>query len=432
MNLLAKNCNSKKIQSVITYRFLLILLLISPFVRPQIFNEFKLLANDASINNFFGVSVSISGNRALIGSSGKNSFAGAAYVFDFDKNTNMWVQSATLEASDAAANNSFGNTVSLLGNRAIIGSLRDTDNGTGSGSAYIFEFDTLNNTWLQTKKLLPTIGAVGDSFGSAVSLSEGRVLVASLGNDIAGNSSGAVYVFDYNSLTKDWTQTQILVGNDTANLDAFGISVSLQGDRALIGSYLDDDTSLESGSAYIFEFDGLLWNQIQKLTANDPANNDNFGYSVSLFGDRALVSAYRNSDDGENAGSVYIFEFDSVNWNQTTNLTALDASANHLFGSSVALVNNKALIGAQGNDLGDPVFDFNSGAAYVFEFDGTTWNQTARIIPSDSTALDGFGSSICAFNNKIIVGAFQNDDSGNSSGSSYIFTDVIFIDGFDF
>ena len=154
-----------------------------------------------------------------------------------------------------------------------------------------------------------------------------------------------------------------MTANDAAERDQFGISVSISGDYAVIGAYTDDDDGGSSGSAYIFTRDGNEWTQQAKLTANDAAANDNFGNFVSISGDYAVIGACLDDDDGGESGSAYIFTRDGYDWNQQAKLTADDAAEGDRFGFSVSIDGDYAIVGAFWNDDDGE----NSGSAYIYQ-----------------------------------------------------------------
>ena len=364
----------------------------------------KLTASDAVANDRFGTSVSLDGNRALIGADNR----GFAYIFEYDGTA--WQQSDKLIADDRGAGDMFGCSVSLSGDRALIGSSWDNDRGTFSGSAYIFDYD--GSAWSQSAKLVADDGASDDWFGYAVSLSGKRVLIGAYRDDDRGVDSGAAYLFDYNG--SDWIQSVKLTASDGAAEDWFGYAVSLSGDRALIGAHYDDDRGTKSGSAYIFDYDGSAWSQRAKLTASDGAAYDYFGKSVSLSGNRALIGAYGDDDQGSKSGSAYIFDYDGSTWNQSAKLTADDGEEDDWFGRSVSLSGNRALIGAYGdNDV--------QGSAYIFDYDGSTWSQHAKLTADDGENDDRFGWSVSLSGDRALIGAYRDDDLGSRSGSAYLF-----------
>ena len=145
-----------------------------------------------------------------------------------------------------------------------------------------------------------------------------------------------------------WTQQQKLTASDGASEDRFGYSVSLSGDYALIGASFVDDNGSESGSAYVFVRSGTTWTQQQKLTASDGAANDHFGYSVSLSGDCALIGAWGDDDSGSESGSAYVFVRSGTTWTEQQKLTASDGASTDLFGYSVSISGDTAIVGACG------------------------------------------------------------------------------------
>jgi hypothetical protein len=385
--------------------------------------EAKLTASDGAEGDLFGWSVSLSDNRALIGAyrdddNGSNS--GSAYVFELSGST--WTETAKLTASDGAAGDNFGWSVSLSGDRALIGAPFDDDGGL----AYVFELS--GSIWTETAKLTASDGTASDYFGYSVSLSDNRALVGSIGDDDNGDSSGSSYVFEPSGST--WTQTAKLTASDGAAGDNFGWSVSLSGDRALIGAPFDDDNGSNSGSAYVFELSGSMWAETAKLTASDGAAGDIFGSSVSLSDDRALAGARNDADNGSNSGSAYVFDLSGSTWTQTAKLTASDGTMSDYFGDSVSLSGDRALVGArEGNVNGS-----NSGSAYVFELSASTWTETAKLTASDGAEWDNF-DSVSLSGDRALVGALFDDDNGSDSGSAYVFglppADGIFADRFE-
>ena len=374
----------------------------------------KLLAADGVPNDQFGLSVSLSGDRALVGAPGTNdngTSSGSAYVFDFDGTA--WAETTKLLPADGSTTDRFGLPVSLSGNRVLIGSKGDDDDGTRSGSAYVFDFD--GAAWSETRKLRPAGNSAGDRFAVSVSLSGDRALVGAAFDNNNGTDSGSAYVFGFDGTA--WSETSKLLPSDGEAGDRFGSSVSLSGDRALVGSAFDGDNGFESGSAYVFNFDGSDWNESAKLRPVDGASRDEFGRSLSLFGDRALIGAAFDDDNGSSSGSTYVFDFDGLAWNETAKLLPIDGSAIDYFGSSVSLFGNRALVGA----LRDTDNGIDSGSAYVFDFDGTAWTETTKLLPADGAEGDFFGSSVSLSGDRGLVGAFRDDDNGTDSGSAYVY-----------
>ena len=207
--------------------------------------------------------------------------------------------------------------------------------------------------------------------------------------------------------------TSKLLASDGAESDTFGSSADISGDYAVIGARNDDG----KGSAYIFFNNGAGWSEQQKLTASDGASGDTFGGSSAISGDYAVVGAYRNSGAGSTAGAAYIFQRSGTGWSQQVKLTGSDTVDGDTFGYSVDISGNYMIAGAQGDDnVGQ-----NSGSAYIFFNNGSSWNQQAKLTPSDEADLDCFGRSVAISDEYAVIGAYQDDDMGAQSGSVYVF-----------
>jgi hypothetical protein len=383
--------------------------------------ETKLTASDAAAGDLFGFSVAIDGDTAVVGAYGDNfgqaSGQGSAYVFE--RRAGAWIEVAKLTASDAAGGDRFGWSVAISGDRAIVGA---PFNGDGAdainvGSAYVFERDAGGpDAWDQVASLNAGDAAAGDFFGSSVAISGDRAVVGAPGDD----SSGSAYLFERDA-GGGWHAAGKLRASDAAAADAFGGSVAIGVDTVVAGAWGDDN---QQGAAYVFERDAGSgsWNQVDKLIASDAAAGDLFGTSVALSGDIVVVGANLNDHDGgANAGAAYIFGRNGgppVAWDEVTRLTASDAGPGDLFGRSVAISGDRALVGATGDDS-------NSGSAYLFERDtgGTgAWSEEGKVTASDAAALDLFGASVGISGDAVIVGAHGDTHAGGTgAGSAYVF-----------
>ncbi len=248
---------------------------------------------------------------------------------------------AKLLASDGAGGDQFGWSASVWGDVAVIGAPFDDDNGSGSGSAYIYRFD--GTSWAAEAKLLAADAAEGDRFGDSVSVSGDTAVIGANADDDNGFDSGSAYVFRFDGT--NWVQEAKLLAADGAEVDFFGDSVSFSGDTAVIGAYRDDDNGNQSGSAYVYRFDGTSWVQEAKLLAADGAVGDELGFSISVSGDTAVIGAYRDDDNGTNSGSAYIFDLNCITA-PGPSLIGDDYIADlYAFGSLFASNNDTALVG---------------------------------------------------------------------------------------
>ena len=397
----------------------------------------KITAPDGADGDQFGISVSVSGDTAIIGAYGDDDenngslSSGSAYIFE-KNNGDEWIETQKLTVSDGEKSDWFGYSVSISGDTAIIGAYGDDDNNDDSGSAYIFEKNS-GDEWMKTQKITAPDGGTGDYFGYSVSVSGDTAIIGAYGDDTnIGDDSGSAYIFEKNS-GDEWMKTQKITASSVDEEDYFGYSVSVSGDTAIIGAYGDDDTNIgsDSGSAYIFERntdDDGNWpaTETQKLIAPDGERSDQFGISVSVSGDTAIIGANRDDTNiGSDSGSAYIFERntdDNGNWLTIPlqKLTASDGAESDYFGYSVSISGDTAIIGAYGDDDNGA----ETGSAYIFKknSDGT-WSKTVKLVAGDDGAAeDRFGYSVAVSDENIVIGAYQDDDDNNgaNSGSAYI------------
>jgi len=373
----------------------------------------KLIPSDGATGDSFGSSVSIDGDVCVVGAPTNDSNSigedsGSAYIFRFDGSD--WVQEAELTASDGSGWDLFGISVSIAGDLCVVGANGDDDHGDHTGSAYIFRYDEFN--WVQEQKLLAFDGTQNDEFGGSVSLSGDLCIVGASGDDDSGNGSGSAYVFRFNG--SDWVYEYKLLASDGQAGDLFGSSVSLSGDLCVVGAKFDGDNGDKAGSAYIFRYDDPNWIQEAKLLPSDGEAEDFFGSSVSGDGNLCLIGAHGDDDMGEHTGSAYVFRFTDPNWVQEAKLTASDGGAWDSFGRSVAISGDVGLIGAYlDSDNGS-----ESGSAYIFRFDGSNWDEETKLAGFDSAEHDHFGWSVSVDFDNAIVGAIRQNDY---TGAAYTF-----------
>jgi hypothetical protein len=343
-----------------------------------------------------------------------------------------WGQVKKLTASDGTATDIFGRSISISGDTLVVGAVGDDDAGLNSGSAYVFGRNQGGaDNWGQVKKLTASDAAAGDSFGSSVSVSGDTVVASAVADDTAaGADAGSAYVFARNQGGADnWGQVKKLTASDAAALDDFGRSVSISVDTVVVGSRLDDDAGSASGSAYVFarnQGGTDNWGQVKKLTASDASNGDWFGHAVSISGDTVVVGADMTGDVMHLAsGSAYVFERNhggANNWGQAQKLNAADAAADDEFGRSVSISGDVIVVGAQNDDT-QLVTDH--GSAYVFERNlggANNWGEVEKLSAPDAAAGDQFGFSVSISGETVVTGA-QLDDTpaGSNSGSAYVF-----------
>jgi hypothetical protein len=384
-------------------------------------NEFqRIKAADAEVNDNFGRSVGLSGNTAIIGAWHDNipgmpvkNDAGGAYIFR-DSGSGTWTQIDKVFADDAAAGNMFGSSVAISGNTAIVGSpLR-----AGGGAAYIFR-DNGAGDWVQIDRITADNAIAGDEFGYSVAIDGNTAVVGAWKR---GASAGAAYVFRDNG-SGDWTQIGSLTANDAAMGDQFGVSVAISGSTAMVGASFDANVASLAGAVYVFQEagGGGGWSQADKLLPNDAALAKQFGSSVAMAGTTAVIGAIGDATGASSAGAAYVFQRNgSLVWQQQDKLNPSDPTHTGQFGVSVALSGNTALVGANQNSVNGMV----TGSAYLFRNNGAgAWNQIRRLSPSDGEAGDWFGYSTGISGGTALVGSVLANDSiaGIDTGAGYLY-----------
>lgn len=302
----------------------------------------KITAPERTVNGNFGMSVAIHGDYAVVGSQYENNSAGAAYVFTKGHSGSIgWALLKKLVASDGSFSDYFGGSVSLSDNYAIIGASNKAWIDAGgpimyqAGAAYIFKKDAGGeDSWTEVKKIVATVPAEGDNFGNSVAISDDYSVIGAVNEDDSSeetntiNSSGSAYIFQ-NSLggPENWGFVKKITAAVRGNNNRFGSSVAISGKNIIVGSDYDDRDSQDanymenSGAAYIFSKDNggaNNWGQLRKVTATTRATNSNFGIAVGISGQNALVGASLESNDQSEtdnkiyAGAAYFISSTSV------------------------------------------------------------------------------------------------------------------------
>ena len=353
----------------------------------------KLTASGGAGGDQFGASVSVSAGTAVVGAPGAGSLVGAAYVFI--QSGSSWAQQAKLSATDGAAGDSFGDSISLSGNTAAVGALAKN---SGRGAAYVFARSGTN--WTQQAELTASDGANGDGFGRSISADANTVVV---GANAKSFNTGAAYVFVNSGA--GWSQQAVLAASDATESYQFAFSVGVSGDTVVAGAPIQYNSQ---GEVYFFARSGTNWSQQAELGASDAANPDLFGWSIALSGDTAVVGAvFKNHFQG----AAYVFVRSGAAWKQQAKLVPADGLGGD-FGNTVTIDRDTAVIGAY-------LQASNLGAAYVFIRSGTTWTQQAKLTASDGAANDYFGTSVSLSGDTLVIGALGHN---SNQGAAYVFT----------
>jgi FG-GAP repeat len=347
-------------------------------------------------NDRFGNSVSISGNYAIVGASsddvGANANQGSASIFQWDGSSWMLMQKIT--DATGAANDNFGTSVSISGNYAIIGADGDDVGANSSqGSASIFQWN--GSSWVLMQKVTDATGGAGDLFGSSVSISGNYAIIGADGDDIGANENqGSASIYNWNGL--GWILQNKITDAAGEAFDHFGFSVSISGSYAIIGAYGDDvGANANQGSASTYLRFGSNWILQTKITDALGAFNDFFGLSVSISGSYAIIGAY-NDEVGTNLGqgSASIYKRDGTSWVLMQKTTDAAGAAGDDFGYSVFISDDYAIIGARNGNGSNG----SGGTAYIYLRVGFGWQPLQKISDPASTSTN-FGISVAVEGN---------------------------------
>ena len=376
--------------------------------------EQKLLPSNPSGTDYFGCAVAISGNLAIAGAfQPTTTDIGFASVFGFDGSS--WTEQATLVPSDGAPQDMFGYSVNISGQTVIVGSRGHDIAVQDEGAAYIYGIE--GSDWVEQAKLIAGDPESGANFGYSVALAGSIAIVGAQAKDEGGSSNlGAAYIFRFDD--PNWVQEAKLVPADGQEGDLFGFSVAATEDTVVVGAYNGNSgTVTNCGAAYVYTYTGSDWVLQNKLTADDGAYNDRFGWSVAISDDVIIVGAYGDDDNGTDAGSAYVFMYDGLNWVQEAKLLAPDGVTGDRFGFSVSVSGDTVLVGASWDDL----IGTNSGSAYLFNYDGLDWNFQEQLYTLDGSSYDEFGWAVDIDGTNLLIGARGDDDYGSATGAAYAY-----------
>lgn len=381
--------------------------------RANVFNEdYKIMANDGSSDDNFSHSIALDEGIVAVGTpfdddNGTNS--GAAYLFD----AATGVQLMKLLPDDGIANAEFGFSIAIDNGIVAIGAKGDSENGVNAGAAYLFDALTGN----QLYKLLPNDGATGDEFGNSIDLDNGIVVAGAWRADEFGDASGAAYLFDATT----GSQLNKLLPDSGNNFQTFGVSVAIDNETVAVGAR----TFFVLGEGYTFAkaylFNTTNGNQLSTLQPDILNFNGDLGGffadCMDISDDLIAIGAPNRSVVFDHSGAAYVFDISSGT--QLNFLVPNDAHDRDNFGITISIDNGIVAIGSHQDDVNG----FNSGSAYFY--DAMTGLEIDKVTASDGEVSDLFGCSIAVDGNIAVIGAKNDDDNGSNSGSAYIYSSTI-------
>jgi len=331
-------------------------------------NPIKVNSSDTSSFDKFAVAVAIGNDKIGVGmqladDAGESS--GSVYVYNLDGTGEV-----KITASDGAPYDNFGISVAIGNNKIVVGSHQDDDDGSFSGSVYVYNLDGTGEV-----KITASDGAGSDLFGISVAIENDKIYVGSYRDDDNGSSSGSVYVYNL-----DGTGEVKITASDGAQYENFGTSVAAGNNKIVVGAAGGE-------SVYVYNLDGT--GEV-KITASDAADGDKFGTSVAIGNNKIVVGSYEDDDNGSSSGSVYVYNLDGTG---EVKITASDGAPYDYFGFSVAVDGDKIYVGAPTADSDDDTYG-SIGAIYIYNLDGTGEVKIRNPNQTSSNAQAQFGFSV--------------------------------------
>ena len=392
----------------------------------------KLRASQGQENSQFGYSVAISSDWAIVGTPGDTingqEGAGSATIFYRGSDGN-WETRNKLQSANPQKNDYFGSSVAIYGDWAIVGALYDSTKAHFAGAVYLFHRQN-NNDWVFHSKIHPSNPSESSRFGNSVAIWEDWFIVGAWYDDTKAINAGSAYLFylENDGTWKQKKKIQAFKNENNQQVDdqqesaSFGTSVAISGNWALVGApkYNSDLTQVkDSGAAYIFQLENNTWTGHSKIRSDFPEEYDLFGGSVGISGEWIIVGAENKKVDSiVNAGAAYLFHLDkNKTWKRHSRIEASDKRSNHTFGYSVAIAVNWAIVGAIGSDPDS----LSMGAAYLFYRESDNqWREYSKLESSDPALFDMFGSSVAIDDHNAIVGAPEYSEKNTEA--VYIFS----------
>lgn len=377
-----------------------------------------ILPNMPQFEDRFGWEVDIDGDTMVVSSPYADVSTledGTAWVYERDA-SGTWNFVQELFYTNPGVNEFYGWDCAIDGDRIAVGAILDPDAAAGGGAVFVWERS--GGVWTETAKLIPTVGAVNQQFGSAVSVSGDRIAVGSWGDN---NARGAVYIFDYDPIGMTWSETVKLTAQDGADGDQLGMCIDLDGNRVVSGANLDDNSGqADTGSAYLFEFVPALnqWRVVSKFLPTAPNQNDTYARSVEIEGDYIAIGCAGQDGVGGNSGSVFVYKRASAtSWPELTELVPSDTAATQQFGFDLTLDGTRLFVGANG-DTGQ------TGAAYYFERQpDDSFLEVVKMTHSEAMTGDFFGEILdMAGTNMVVSDAFVDVGTTSQAGTLYMLT----------
>lgn len=388
----------------------------------------------------FGGKVAISGDYAIVGSpryGGALTNMGLAYIFN--KTANGWRQVARLAATDSAASDYFGGSVAISGDYAVVGAAnKKVGNNVAQGKAYVYRRS--GTTWVLETELIKPQGAAYEDFGWSVGVCSSNtggpgIVIGIPYSDAAGADRGEAYCYRKTGTT--WTFAQNILPADLTNADYYGFTVSMDTDYVAIGATGQDNATYayaDAGAVYLYAFGGGVWNFQQKLSGS--VVRGQFGFTISLYANRVAIGAPWATTYTNTSASVYIYTRTGAAWANTTSLflynfeivpnagqiqpvsgTTSISIANITFGISVSLYGNTLLIGSSGGtdypNGGSSYYSDRIGAVYIYKnLSGNSFTRVNTLQSDFPGNGDLYGQTVGFSAGNYVIGSARANVNG--------------------
>ena len=289
----------------------------------------------------------------------------------------------------------------------------------GSKQDFATVYEGAGDNWKEVANLTGS----GGQFGLAVAITDKRGVTSGLalvGAPSENSGTGAAYLFGVGC--RDWKQESKLRPADLEDGDNFGYSVAIDGNTAIVGAPKADVAGSNSGSVYVFVRGGGSWKQHAKLLPSDPERSAGFGEHVAIVGSTVVIGSPQSTNSGVKfAGAVYVFERKGDRRIESAKLMDDDPGKADRFGNEVAIDAGTIVVGSP---LDDTRSGQDAGSATIFELDGDRWKKQVKLFAEDSRKNDKFGTGVATNGNIVVVGAPIRDEDAFGAGAVYAFARV--------
>ena len=406
---------------------------INPWVSSKSIKERQKVIGPAFDGDEFGKSVAIDGDIKVVGAPYRDisgTDRGVVYIFRTYDDGETWTSMHALSNPDAnttgADNDRFGLHVAVSGNIIVVSSQYIDEAGNiDSGAAYVYKTNE-KIYWGFKQKLTYPPSVANTNYGASIAIDGNFIAVSATGVGIGLN---LVSVWETSDAGDTWVYGQTIVNPLSNNTDKFGYSLSLHENLLVVGALAVAGGGQNRGAAYVYK-NTTTWQLKQTLTASDTANLDLFGTSVSVNEDLIVVGADHKGIGTEFHGAAYVYKtLDSGDtWTEKQKLLASDILDDARFGCSVAIDEDLIIIGAHRDGAASSF----QGAAYVYQTlnNGDTWIEKQKLLASDTQGGDFFGDSVAIDEDLIVIGAPNEDGAGAGRGAAYVFkyTENLFVE----